>query len=178
MILFWLCLSNYSACFKMASALSWMWFFKATCSLIMNWNKRKFYVKEGVVSNGDVVVVDALVFDLRLGKGHQVSASCFDVFLIISFQIDKFHNCNLGIKSGEHWHQEVFLAFSVEVKIWEKEEPSLSWWLGEHENILGGSDESQEEKSSPKGQSVSSGETEVFVVSRYLLGAWYFVHCL
>ena len=161
----------------MASALSWMWFLSAICSLIMNWNKQKIYIKEGVVSDRNVIIMDRFILNLWLGQSHQVSASSLNIFTVVSFKIGQFHNWNFSIESGEHGHQEVLLTFSVEVQIREQEDPCLSWGLSEHENIFGWGHESQEEKSCPEGQSVSSGKTEVLIVSWYLLWACYFVHC-
>lgn len=99
------------------------------------------YVEDGVVSNGEVVVVESFEVDLRLSLGHQIPHSHFDVLGIVNFEVGHFHGGDLPVEPVEDRHCDCLLTLSPEVKIGEGEKPGSRGCLGEEVEVRSEGDE-------------------------------------
>jgi hypothetical protein len=104
-------------------------------------------------------------FNLFFGDTHQITDSCFSIFSPVGLDIDHLESEEFTIESVEERQKEVLLTLEPNVVVSEVEAPCPSSSLSEHEEIGSVCDESKSDQTSDKNQSLSSGKTEVLVMS-------------
>ena len=122
--------------------------------------------------------MESFEIDLRFSFGHKISDSDLDIFSIVSFEVIHLVMSNLSVEVDEDGHHQIGLTLQEPIDWAEDNKGSWSHRISIVRKIRSSSNKSHHKVESPEKQKISSGSTEILIVSRHLFSTDNIKHTL